>query len=839
MRILFIHPHDIYSNQEPWTVRGTYLADEFVKRGHEVKLIYHMFDPTVPIQEAAARQEYPYETIPQIRYSFSLARKIQETIKLARWADVIHFQKCFTYVSLPALIAGYTVGLPVNYDWDDWEYEIYNYRPLNTRVGDFINFTERAVPKLADTVTVASDALGEMALELGVPAERIFEAHVGGNLEKFRPDVDGSEVRMMHDLEGPVVMYLGQLHGAQYCELFLHAARRILNKRDDVTFVVVGTGHRFGELHRISEELQIGHRLVFTGAVEHAVVPQYLAAADVVVAAFADTPQVRCKSPLKVCEYLAAGKAIVASEVGEAAKMVRGVGVLTNPGDVGSLSAGIESLLDDPERRKELGKLARRRAETKYNWGVTAENMLRAYRLGMEDYGRLFFFSRSGKINARRQLQESAGPNGEATVVPSTGHAVEALEAPLPQGVEVPKDFVKDNLDLVGILDGEHSFVGPRLVQLDVTNNCNNDCIACWCNSPLLAEERMTPDVKRQLLPYEKVEALLDELYSMGTREIYMAGGGEPFMHPRINDIIRAIKERDMCLFVNTNFTLVDEERVELLASLPVDHMTVSMWAGTPHVYSRTHPNKTEEDFERMRGMLKLLDKKKGGRGHAPFIKLYEVISHLNYSDVNAMIDHALDVRADSIEFTVVDTKPGYTDYLMLSREQRLELYNACAEIGERVEREKLPLDLFRFDQFMRRISTTDSDDGDYDKNIIDALPCTVGWTFARVLPDGNVNPCLKGHRYPIGNIYDNTFREIWGSPLQYEFRRQANQFKKVGPIFALMGNDPDAEVGCYRGCDDLGRNEFTYGRIKELSAAERAALKAAASYLRERGRYL
>jgi len=828
MRILLIHPHDIYSHQEPWTVRGTYLANEFVKRGHEVKLVYHQMDPTVPLAEAALRQEHPFETIPMIRYSFSLVRKIQQIIKLGQWADVVHFQKCFTYVSLPAIIAGYVNRIPVHYDWDDWEYEIYNYRPLNTTVGDFINLTEMTVPKLVDTMSVASHAIEDMALELGFPADRIVEGHVGGDLDRFRPDIDGSEVRELHDLDGPVVMYLGQLHGAQYCELFLHAARKVLNMRDDVTFVVVGTGHRFGELHRISEELQIGHRLVFTGAVEHEQVPQYLAAADVVVACFADTPQVRCKSPLKVCEYLSMGKAIVASDVGEAARMVGGAGLLTKPGDVKSLAAGINKLLDDPDLRCELGLKARRRAEEKYNWGVTAENLLRAYSMGIEDYRRLYFLGNRGKGDGEDTLDYLVG-----------GDPVKELEAPLPQGPQVPKDFIKDNLDLVGVYDGEHSFCGPRLVQLDVTNNCNNDCIACWCNSPMLAEERMDAGTKRQTLDFEKIEEILDEIYSLGTREIYMAGGGEPFMHPCIDDIIRAIKGQGMCLYLNTNFTLVDEKRADLLVELPVDHMTISTWAGTPHVYSRTHPNKTEETFEQMRTMLKRIAENKGGQGHAPFIKLYNVISHLNYDDAEAMIDFALDVQAESVEFTVVDTKPGYTDYLMLSDEQRQSLYKRCQKIAERVEKENLSLDLFRWDQFMRRISTTDSNVGDYDKNIIDALPCTVGWTFARILPDGNVNPCLKGHRYPIGNIYDQTFREIWSSPLQYDFRRQANQLKKVGPVFKLMGNDPEAEVGCYRGCDDLGRNEFTFARMEDLSAAEKAALKAAARYMRERGRYL
>jgi glycosyltransferase involved in cell wall biosynthesis/MoaA/NifB/PqqE/SkfB family radical SAM enzyme len=833
MRILMIHPHDIYSHQEPWTVRGTYLAKEMVARGHEVKLVYHLFDPTLPVEEAAARQEHPFETIPMVRYSFSLVKKVRDVIKLAEWADVVHFQKCFTYVSVPAIAAGYVHSIPVHYDWDDWEYEIYNYRPLNRTVGNFINFTERAIPRMVDTVSAASDAIRDMAISLGVPPDRIVEGHVGGDIGHFRPGIDGSAVRATHDLDGLVVMYLGQLHGAQYCELFLHAARRILNVRDDVTFVVVGTGHRFGELHRISEELKIGHRLVFTGAVEHSRVPEYLAAADVVVACFADTPQVRCKSPLKICEYLAMGKAIVASEVGEAAKMVRGAGVLTKPGDVASLAAAVIELLDDPARRAELGRLARKRAEEKYNWGVTAESLLSAYRIGIERYRRFY-------VLGSPRLREAAGvrtDEGERAL--ERGSRVEALEAPLPQGAKVPRDFVKDNLDLVGVLDGEHSFVGPRLVQLDVTNNCNNDCVACWCNSPLLAEERMPPEVKRQTLSFEKIEELLAELYSLGTREIYMAGGGEPTMHPRIDDIWRLIKKFEMCLYVNTNFTLIDEKRADLLVELPVDHMTVSTWAGTPHVYSRTHPNKTEETFETIRAMLKRIAKGKGGIGHPPFIKLYNVISHLNYNDCEAMIDFALEVEADSVEFTVVDTKPGKTDYLLLNEEQRRDLFHRCEKIGERIRREKLSLDLFRWDQFMRRISTADTTTGNYDKNIIDSLPCTVGWTFARILPDGNVNPCLKGHRYPIGNVYEQSFREIWSSPLQYEFRRQANQLKKVGPIFKLIGNDPSAEVGCYRGCDDLGRNEFTFGRLEALTPTERTALSAAAKVLRERGRYL
>ncbi|HPM78352.1 MAG TPA: glycosyltransferase, partial [bacterium] len=143
MNILMLHPHDIYSNSEPWTVRITYLASEFVKRGHNVRLIYHLLDPRTDLAEATARQEYPFTTIPVHRYQFALVAKMRSTAQFAEWADVIHFQKCFPQVSVPAIWAAYRLGKPVHYDWDDWEYGIYNYNPMNKVVGWSIRTFEK------------------------------------------------------------------------------------------------------------------------------------------------------------------------------------------------------------------------------------------------------------------------------------------------------------------------------------------------------------------------------------------------------------------------------------------------------------------------------------------------------------------------------------------------------------------------------------------------------------------------------------------------------------------------------------------------------------------------
>lgn len=794
MNVLMIHPHDIYSNLEPWTVRITNLARELVKSGHQVKLVYHLMDTSLSLEEARCRQEFPFETIPQIRFQRTLIKKFWEFNKLAKWADIIHFQKCFAHAALPAIWAAYRQRKPVHYDWDDWEYEIYNYRPVNEAMGRSIDRLEKRIPRLVDTVTVASRSLRDLCMECGVREDRIFEGHVGADLEMFSPDIDGSHVKRMHDLESPIVLYLGQLHGAQYAELFIHAAKQILSRRDNVDFMIVGSGDRFGELHLLAEQLGLGGKIVFTGAVNHEMVPQYIAAADVAVACFEDNKQTRTKSPLKIVEYLASGKAIVASDVGEARNMINGCGILAAPGDAGSLAQGIETLLKDPQLRTELGQKARRRAIEKYNWAVTASNLIQAYGLGLDMAGKRLWTRKNNPKELKGRL----------------------------------RGFWERNRLLIGIMDGEKVYQGPFLVQLDVTNRCNNDCIACWCRSPLLAEKVMDAETQKQTLPIDLIERILEELQEMGTREIYLAGGGEPTMHPQFMKVLAAIKKHQMAVHINTNFTLIDKRKAKRIVNLGVDHLTVSLWAGTAQTYSKCHPNKTEETFHQICDVLRYLVDVKADR---PFIKLYNVISKINYFEIEEMADLAFDLGVESVEFTMADIIPGYTDTLLLSENERRQLLELCHHVQEKIERRNKGRDkkliLFRFDEFIRRISTEDSLDGNYDKNVIDSIPCYVGWFFARILPDGGVNSCLKSHRIPVGNVYEKRFREIWVSEKQAEFRRKTLVYEKDDPYFSLIGNDPTARVGCYKSCDNIGHNQHVHEMVKSLGVAKKMLIKA------------
>jgi glycosyltransferase involved in cell wall biosynthesis len=388
MKIIMVHPHDIYSNAEPWTVRIVYIAKEFIKKGHNVKLVYFPleWDGQKPSELAGGIVTIP---LPRRHGPHILISNILKLYSLAKDADVIHFQKCFYHASIPAMMAAMLRRKPIHYDWDDWELKIYEVSTqpsiLRNFIWLFLKILEGTIPKIVDTVSVASSRLKIECEKLGIDRSRIFDAHVGADITRFHPGVSGDTIKQRYDLKRPLVLYLGQLHGGQYVELFIETASKLINDfQQDLSFMIVGDGYMAEELKKIAQRLNLNGKLIFTGAVSHELVPQYIAAADVCVACFEENEVTLCKSPLKIVEYLASGKAIVASDVGEVPNMLGSAGILTPPGDAHSLAVGILRILQDNSLKSNLEKLARQRAEKEYNWTVTAENLLSAYKKAIQ-----------------------------------------------------------------------------------------------------------------------------------------------------------------------------------------------------------------------------------------------------------------------------------------------------------------------------------------------------------------------------------------------------------------------------------------------------------------------
>jgi len=380
----------------------------------------------------------------------------------------------------------------------------------------------------------------------------------------------------------------------------------------------------------------------------------------------------------------------------------------------------------------------------------------------------------------------------------------------------------KDFPVLEGIRDGVKAFAGPQVIHLDLTNRCNLNCIACWCKSPLLGPEHIGTRQLGETLPFEVITSFIDSFVEMGgAAQIKLGGGGEPTMHPRFADVVTYLRKKapDIEIDINTNFTRFDDSLIDLILRTGVNRLTVSLWAGTSTTYQKTHPNQRgQATFERVVSNLRKLcrDRSDG----LPEVCIHNVLMNLNCHELEPMLDLAMDTGADYLHYVLVDPVPGKTEQLLLSdkqREQVVEQLQKLKPFMDKYDNYTHPgtshrIRIVNHLELLRRLSQVDSDVGVYDKKAVKRIPCYMGWIFTRVLADGRVVPCCKGHRMTMGNLNQNRFREIWHSTRYKRFRRNGLKLKRSHTYYSIMGNELQKGSGCYN-CDNLMHNTVMHRR--------------------------
>ncbi len=177
-------------------------------------------------------------------------------------------------------------------------------------------------------------------------------------------------VKMKKSKGKKLVLFIGSMsywHGAYF---FAKAAKRILKKRKDVKFVLIGKGREF---EKIKKEIRgFEKNIILTGGVDDSKISEYLQLADICVAPFESKKYPPLKkygfywSPIKLWDYMKAGKPIISSKI--AKRIVdEKIGLTFKEGDLKDFENKIIYLIENEELRKRMSKEAQKKWKEN-NW---------------------------------------------------------------------------------------------------------------------------------------------------------------------------------------------------------------------------------------------------------------------------------------------------------------------------------------------------------------------------------------------------------------------------------------------------------------------------------------
>jgi glycosyltransferase involved in cell wall biosynthesis len=342
------------------------LAAGLQRRGHEVQVVsYHCGVGQSPKGVAIHRiRALPGLGLVKARPSWRkpfldllLARKLLHLVR--RWQpDVMHTHN-FEGL-LAALYVRRRTGTPTIYHVHNaMGLELHTY--FRSRLGQWTGklvgrWVDANLPKRADYCIVLHDG-----------AVGYFQERAVDHLRVIPPGIDfepGKAATIRQRWGGePIVLYSGNLDGYQDLDLLLQVFQLVLDARPEAK-LVFSVNSEPGKWQTKTEALGIGKQVYFVHTQGFATARDWLAAADVAVC-----PRTVCLGfPIKLLNYMAAGKAIVASEGSACGLRHMEEGWIVNNGDVTGMAAAIVKLLDDPALARRLGDSARQTAEREYTW---------------------------------------------------------------------------------------------------------------------------------------------------------------------------------------------------------------------------------------------------------------------------------------------------------------------------------------------------------------------------------------------------------------------------------------------------------------------------------------
>ncbi len=199
----------------------------------------------------------------------------------------------------------------------------------------------------------------------------------GANTNLFKPmnrDICKKDIGL--DRNAKYICFTGNLAPWQGVRYMIEAMPLILDEMSNVIFLIVGGGYQKKTLERRAKELHIENQVIFTDWVEYEDVPKYINASDICVAPLTIGREKSGSSAIKIYEYLACGKPVIAFDVPNIEFLERyHCGIIVPRDDVPALARATLKLLRNSTLKSKMGETGKNIVIENYSWINTAKKV--------------------------------------------------------------------------------------------------------------------------------------------------------------------------------------------------------------------------------------------------------------------------------------------------------------------------------------------------------------------------------------------------------------------------------------------------------------------------------
>lgn len=313
-------------------VAGPGGSEGMLKEIEALGMAYHPVDITGPLHPGT---------------DFKCVSELYRLIKSQEF-DIVHCHgsKAGLVGRLAAWLAGTPVIIVTVHNFVVYEEVPLFKRMLFTRGEKFLS------RKTSGIITVSRALKAELARKFGIPGNKMVAIYNGIDLARFNTKPDLDRLRQSYGIanDRPVVGTVARLAPQKGLSFFIEAIAMMVKEGSAGTFVIIGDGPLRPELEAQAERLGVAGRVIFTGY-RSDIVP-FLKMFDIFV-----VPSIAEGLSITTIEAMAAGKAVIASEVGGLPELVQHEqnGLLVPPRDAGALARAMNFLLARPELCEKMG----------------------------------------------------------------------------------------------------------------------------------------------------------------------------------------------------------------------------------------------------------------------------------------------------------------------------------------------------------------------------------------------------------------------------------------------------------------------------------------------------